>query len=273
MDYFIGVEDKDYELEDILKARCEYIMPSGISYRIYPREREYFCKISLEDRTGRCSKFKEMALEAIASIATCTLAEDVVETELMKLTARRYPQLDAQDRAQIFCYAWCKMKNDPAWMLALRNGVKNELVERGEVMLEALLRFRLKELRYQWEGYMDRAHNKIMVEREYLEFVKLLRYFVEIQSPRIEEIHIYVDAGEYHLFDKDGQLLDENQAGGVIRDISDYMSEEDILLSTLITLAPVRIIVFGAESAPSPEIIETICRVFGERVEYGASST
>lgn len=273
MDFFIGVEDKDYELEEILKTRCQYILPSGIRWKVHPREREYFCKITLEDQKGKTPRFKETALEAASNIATCTLAEDVVESELMKLTARRYTHLDAQDRAQIFCYTWCRMKKDPGWMLALRNGVKKELSERGEVMLEALLRFRLKELRYQWECYMERAFNKILVEREYIEFVKLLKYFVDIQSPRIDEIHIHINSSGYHIFDKEGHEVEGEVTEEVIEGVGDYMSEEDVLLSTLITLAPIRIVVFGAESATRPEIIDTINRVFGERVEYGATNT
>ena len=41
-----------------------------------------------------------------------------------------------------------------------------------------------------------------MIEKEYKEFIKLLKYFVDIQESKIEKINIYIKGGGYVL--KDG---------------------------------------------------------------------
>ena len=42
-----------------------------------------------------------------------------------------------------------------------------------------------------------------MVEKEYKEFVKLLKYFVDIQESRIDEVNIYIHEGGGYVI-KDG---------------------------------------------------------------------
>jgi hypothetical protein len=41
------------------------------------------------------------------------------------------------------------------------------------------------------------------MEREYKEFIRLLRYFVDIQDPKFDTIHVIVGFdGKYALFDE-----------------------------------------------------------------------
>ena len=58
-------------------------------------------------------------------------------------------------------------------------------------------------LREDIEEIIDKVVEEYMVEKEYREFVKLLKYFVDIQESKIEKINIYIHkGGGYEL--KDG---------------------------------------------------------------------
>lgn len=61
----------------------------------------------------------------------------------------------------------------------------------------------MRKLREDIEKIIDKVVEKYMVDKEYEEFVKLLKYFVDIQECKIEEIKIYIDERNNYIV-KDG---------------------------------------------------------------------
>ena len=51
----------------------------------------------------------------------------------------------------------------------------------------------MKELRSDIEEIIDKVIEGYMVEKEYKEFIKLLKYFVDIQESKIDLINIVID--------------------------------------------------------------------------------
>ncbi|EET86548.1 sporulation protein YtxC, partial [Clostridium carboxidivorans P7] len=71
--------------------------------------------------------------------------------------------------------------------------------------------FRMKELREDLEEIVDKVVERYMTEKEYNEFIKLLKYFVEIQESKIEEINIIIKSdGKYLIQDKEGNDIEKN---------------------------------------------------------------
>ena len=109
-----------------------------------------------------------------------------------------------------------------------------------------------------------------MVEKEYKEFVKLLKYFVDIQESKIEKINIYIhEGGGYVLKDGNGNDV----FGEFMKELAECRIDteakiEDIIISGLITNAPKQIIIHHKENCINLEFIETIINVFGDRVFY-----
>ena len=79
-----------------------------------------------------------------------------------------------------------------------------ECLEENEVInIKGFITFRMKELREDIECIIDKIVEDYMIEKEYKEFIKLLKYFVDIQESKIEKIDIYIQSdGGYIL--KDG---------------------------------------------------------------------
>ena len=107
-----------------------------------------------------------------------------------------------------------------------------------------------------------------MVEKEYKEFIKLLKYFVDIQESKINLVNLYVQPhGGYTLKDEDGK--------DVLNIFLSELSEckigvdanlEDVIISGLITSVPKKIKIYGKEICSNKEFLDTIIKVFGERV-------
>ena len=62
-----------------------------------------------------------------------------------------------------------------------------ECLEENEVInIKGFITFRMKELREDIECIIDKIVEDYMIEKEYKEFIKLLKYFVDILESKIE---------------------------------------------------------------------------------------
>ena len=90
--------------------------------------------------------------------------------------------------------------------------------ENNEINISGFLTFRIKELKEDLECIVDKVVEEYMVEKEYNEFIKLLKYFVEIQESKIDEINIIIEKnGDYYLRDEEGNDLAGNMDNGITR--------------------------------------------------------
>lgn len=143
------------------------------------------------------------------------------------------------------------------------------LLESTEIVIEGFLRFRLKDINNEIEEFVDKVVEEYLIEREYNEFIKLLKYFVEIQESRIDIVNIVaLHDGSYCMYDNNlnditGELLKDLINEGM----SGEISYDDLLISSLITAAPRLIVIHNISGFKSKEILDTIKSVFSERVK------
>lgn len=142
--------------------------------------------------------------------------------------------------------------------------------ENKEINVKGFITFRMKEFRNELESIIDKVVENYMVEKEYNEFIKLLKYFVELQESKIDRINIIIESdGNYILQDGYGNDimnilfsdLNESKFTGAV-------SIDDMLISSLITNAPNSIVIHGAENCSNKEILDTIKNVFEDRVIF-----
>ena len=148
--------------------------------------------------------------------------------------------------------------------------IKDFLIENQYMNIEGFITFRMKPLLKEIEAIIDNAVEDYMIEKEYNEFIKLLKYFVEIQECKIEEINIIVKKdGSYEIRDNKGYDIYKE----FLKDIKDMTEEgiiniEDLIISGLITNAPKRLKIYNEEFSLNREFIKTIKSVFEDKVEF-----
>jgi putative sporulation protein YtxC len=110
----------------------------------------------------------------------------------------------------------------------------------------------------------EREEELKIAEQEYNEFIKLLKYFVDIQEPKYEEIHITQNSdGTYKLIDEAGNEVHREYFDEFKREIEDSeVNYDDLLISSLITMSPKKIIINNSESIKNKELLMTISKVF-----------
>lgn len=138
------------------------------------------------------------------------------------------------------------------------------------LVLEGFIRFRLGEYREELRELVSRAADDFVVEKEYQEFIRLLRYFVDLQGPQLPEVQVVLNDGDrFELFDGENKALRKES----LPERSQLLGEEelnhgDILISTLIALPPTHITLHRASSRVTPELTDTIKDVFAGRVDF-----
>ncbi|MGD8188644.1 sporulation protein YtxC [Brevibacillus ginsengisoli] len=139
------------------------------------------------------------------------------------------------------------------------------LQDHREIVMDGFVRFRCK-------PYLDTLQDAIEVglkqykeDKEYKEFVELLRYFVSVQETRYELVHVVQSGSKPFLFfDETGSLINLDQLDMILQSVGQDFREEDYVVSALITLAPKRILFHLADQRSN--LIETLYGIFGDRL-------
>ncbi|MGN0143810.1 MAG: putative sporulation protein YtxC [Clostridium sp.] len=146
--------------------------------------------------------------------------------------------------------------------------IRECICEKQEINVDGFITFRMRMLREDIEKIIDKVVEKYMVEKEYEEFVRLLKYFVDIQECKIEKIIISIEEGNHYIIkDEYGKDLYKDFLKELTGDEKDYdINIEDILISGLITSSPKNIIIYGKQNCTNKEFLDTVKNVFGDKV-------
>lgn len=132
--------------------------------------------------------------------------------------------------------------------------------------VEGFLQFRAQEYKSQVNKAVEYVFDEYVMEKEYAEFIFLLKQFVDTQKPRLEWLHVgMTPQGKFHLYDDAGlkvthQFLNDYQLDNVHE-----LGYEDLLVSALIAVAPRRITLHIRDEGYR-DTLNTIRHVFGDRV-------
>ncbi|NLM45256.1 MAG: hypothetical protein GX200_00440 [Firmicutes bacterium] len=191
---------------------------------------------------------------------------------LAHMVSRYYYYFPKEERQQIINLAKANYETDPAKdeggpvYAGVLQCLQEYLEQNDYLNLHGLITFRMQ----QWMKFLrktvDKAVDEFLMEKEYQEFVKLLKYFVALQEPKIKQVHVLLDEeGRFRFLDEDCRPLTQQQeiAGSGDDGVSD---EEDKLVSMLITMAPHRIILHKNVCTLYPKAADTLRHVFENRV-------
>ncbi len=253
------------ELVQLLRQRLERFKGrTEVSMRA-ERQREAI-RLGLEwpDHDADAEVGKEVA-HALAQHIVANLEPDL----LNQLLRRHYSQFDDAERAEILDSARVDApRRDLTARLARRIG--DYLAQHGAVNLDGFVTFRLKDYVSGLEHDVDAAVDEFLIDREYREFVRLLHYFVEVQTPKLPEVHVMLRPdGRFELRDHLMQpLASEVPLDFHLDSQGAEMNLEDVLVSSLITLAPAEVTVHGDDAAQELPSVRTAKQVFGQRLRY-----
>lgn len=213
-------------------------------------------------------KFKAM----LAPVITDSITENYEKEYIGRTVSARCRQFTAEERRRIYEEAVKKAGNLPPEKR--KKFIKDKLYEflktSDTLSVDGFVNFRLGEYKSRLETVVDDAADEYLAEREYGEFIGLLKYFVELQEVREPLVHVVLrQNGTYVIYNERKKDITGRCVEEFLNTASTYeMNYDDMLLSSLITLAPLKIIMHGFESAEDKDVTDTIRQVFTGRIVF-----
>ncbi|MDK2823107.1 MAG: hypothetical protein PWQ67_1154 [Clostridia bacterium] len=241
-----------------------------LNYKVNSKGNITFLGCENYDKIISGEKFKHHLANIIADI----IIEDWAHLLVNRIIRDHYYYFNEEEKKSIKNKAIELLQTDSFYRPINR---KNKIIQRvleflernQEIVLEGFVNFRLKDYIHEIEDVVDIAVDDFLLEKEYLEFIRLLRYFVDIQEPKVNEVHILLeDNNAFKLVDCEGKQIESEYLDGFSVDLlNSSINYEDLLISALITLAP-RIVVIHLVHLKEPkDTIKTIENVFGKRAK------
>ncbi|MGE5588201.1 MAG: sporulation protein YtxC [Clostridia bacterium] len=286
----IGVQDHTNAVRDRLVSKVRMLCEKGIELDMTERSAgplTFLCLNLRDVNRGIPAGQRDLVRYYVASALADAIVFDVAKGFVARVVRERYPYFDCSEQEKIVACAAAALAGrgadgdrgvagadrdrlDEARVLVRRRNevlfkVLDYLDTASCLVLDGFVRFRLKWFVEELREAADAAVDDYMIEREYNEFIRLLKYFVDVQEPRIDEVHVVTrPGGLFRLLDSAGKVVDNDYLEGVAPDLVDVeVDYEDLLISALISVSPRKIVLHLGRGEG---VGDTIRRVFEGRV-------
>lgn len=279
----IGVNGSTDLVMQHINEELRQLKNKKISYSINEINSEGSASIICTINDGRF--YREKSLESYKVLKTYisnALADYIIrqyeEKLIMRIINSNFCYFNAAEKKEILQRALSIIRNEDKtfinslFQIRRRNVIVRRLMDyfdnSNSIILDGFVNFRLKDYIKDLEEIVDKAVDDFLMDREYREFIRLLRYFVEIQEPKIDTVHVIVN------YDNKYTLLDGSKREITNECIQEYVNEitegeinyDDLLVSSLITFAPRKVVIHSKGHFRNKELMETIKNVFYGRV-------
>lgn len=279
----IGVNGGAEEVMQHIRNELRQLKNDKINYTVNEINSDGSTSIICTVNDGRYYREKSMeSYKALKAYISNALADYIIrqyeERLLVRIINSNFCYFNAAERREILARTLNIIRNEDKvfinslFQIRRRNVIIRRLMDyfdnSNNIILDGFVNFRLKEYIKDLEDVVDKAVDDFLTDREYKEFIRLLRYFVDIQEPKIDTIHVIAGYDNRYI------LLDENKKEITNECIHEYVNEisegeinyDDLLVSSLITFAPKKIVIHSSGQIRNKEIMETVKNVFSGRV-------
>lgn len=262
----ICIKTNNENLLDYLLNELDYIevKPVAISKNQFKNYKNIIIHYSGNDN----KKF----VHEVSCILSCLVIDELEESFLKMILLKNYFYFNSTEMKHILelCYeifsddfnTYFDKKHN-----LLIDSFENYLITNKSIILTGFINFRIKNYITILEDVVDEAVNSFVVEKEYLEFISLLKMYVNSQNSNCDVVHLIYNKNNSTLLDKDKNQInvsDDIFKAKYLSDIS--FSSNDYALNTLLTLVPKKIHIHLIDNCID-EFIHTISLIFENRVE------
>ncbi|MBZ2175597.1 putative sporulation protein YtxC [Schnuerera sp. xch1] len=184
----------------------------------------------------------------------------------------KFKQLQSVERKEIVNIAKKLLLNEDNFIVEkqyLNNQIKKYIIDKHLISIDGFITFRLKDLNLFLNVVIDKGIEEFTARKEYREFISILKYFIDAQNPKYELLNLVTKNDEYKLLDEEGNEIDKNFFDDISTEINvNNFSEDDILISALIVLAPQNLIIHLSDKSKDRDVIKIITDVFEDRVYF-----
>ncbi|PYG89220.1 putative sporulation protein YtxC [Ruminiclostridium sufflavum DSM 19573] len=278
----IGVNDNAENIVQQIDKELQQLKEKRINYSVKEMDFEgttsVLCNIEEDGSAAKNLNKYELLKYHVSNALAEYVIQEYEDKLLIRLINSNYGYFNASEKKDILRISQKNIRNEDKiffntlFQIRRRNMIVRKFMEYFEgsssIILDGFINFRLKDYIKELEDVIDNAVDDFLIEREYKEFIRLLKYFVEIQDSKFNIVHVVMQKDEQYI------LLDEKRHEITNECMQDFLYElpeteinhDDLLVSSLITLAPKSIVIHNLERFKNQKLLDTIKNIFVGKV-------
>lgn len=146
--------------------------------------------------------------------------------------------------------------------------IKDYLMENNTLILDGYFKFRSKSFENLIDDIIEKVILDIQLESEYEDFIEMLQYYLESQLPKVNVVNVIISKDRFFLYDEKNRAIDSPALKSIIEDSdSDDISKADILVSSLIVLAPNKVVIH-LKNDKEKELMQILKKIFEHKLSF-----
>lgn len=187
---------------------------------------------------------------------------------IQKFINSNYFYFTTEEKRKI--YNICLTNIDFSSSIIMVNIITNEFFnffqENKYVILDGFVNFKLKEYLKELDSVVDMCVNRFIIEREYNEFIMLLKDYIQNTPSNTKELHLVYKNEKSVLLDENMNPIEINKNAIPQQYLSDItFSSNDLNLNAILTLLPEKLFIHSEQK--EDDFINTLKMIFENRVE------
>ncbi|PNQ86139.1 putative sporulation protein YtxC [Paenibacillus polymyxa] len=271
--------DGDQEIDrfyEVVKSRTKGLHMSRRGFRFTFRQLDN--KVAWTCKGTESNSAFESFLPCVYSIMSSAIADYIIEVRewgiLDHILNKACSLLEKEDVEQIRSMIRSLLNDDGPRGRLKRHSKLTTLLEKDfkelrVINLEGLIQFRLHAYKKELEEIVDYAMEEFWADRQYEEFMGLLKYFVFFQESKVPLVHVLHQGGhDFIILDSAMVPIPTPDADDIIVEMPGIeleMEVEDRIVSTLISISPASIILH-TDDEHTP-IVRTLLHIFEDKVK------
>lgn len=158
-------------------------------------------------------------------------------------------------------------ENLPNYQKAAHIHIAELLQTQNQLNIEGFIVFRLKKYIFFLRKLVEEAMDDFLSEKEHAEFMRMLAYFVDMQEPRVDVVHIVQSDDNFFLYDQSGNRYHFHDHESIMENITLRDEAEDVLIGMLISLLPEKVVIHDEQKGLITQLTDVLTELFGNRVE------
>lgn len=210
--------------------------------------------------------------DKIASILTYSIINFYQDKLLKRILEYNYFYFTSAEKRKILEMAKDFIENDTISnednFFSIYYPILDYIKSNKSIVLDGFVNFRLQNYMKNLDYIVDISVNKFLIEKEYNEFVNILKLYVSMTPYNSPLIHLIYHNNESILLDNNKNIIsteDEIFKAKYLSDIS--FSSNDYALNTLLNLTPKKLIIHLIDGDNDDEFINTLKLIFENRCE------
>ena len=251
----------DYLLNELKYSEIEHICFSENKFKNYKNIIIHY--LSNNDYPYFFSK--------ISSLLSFMIMDEFEDILMKRIIDKNYFYFDTLERNKILknCYnilsdeyyAWFDKKFD-----ALYNSLYSFISNNKVLLLDGFINFRLQAYTSILDDIVAESVNNYIIEKEYMEFISLLKLYINSQKNNSNIVHLIYNTSESILLDENKNLILNSEEIFNAKYLSDIsFSANDYTLNSLLNLLPKKIYIHLIDNQMD-EFINTLQLIFENRV-------